>query len=81
MDRHELTTALEKIHVDPSAYSLDGGLPVEKYCLEDRPGEWAVYCSERGLRSGERVFASEDAAMRYLFELLRDDPTTRARSI
>lgn len=77
MDREDLVFALDQLGVDRTAYSLDGGLPVEKYCLEARRSEWAVYYSERGLRSGERIFASEDAAARYLLDVLRDEPTAR----
>lgn len=79
MDRNTLREQLDSIGIDPEAYSLDGGLPVEKYCLEDRRSSWAVYYSERGLRSGERVFTSEDEACRYLLGLLERDPTARKR--
>jgi hypothetical protein len=79
MDRQSLRAELNRLGIDREAYSLEGGLPVEKYCLEDRRRHWAVYYSERGLRSGERIFDSEDAACRYLLSLLRVDPTARRR--
>lgn len=41
----------------------------ERYCLVERPDGWHVYYSERGQRSGLRVFGDEDAACRAL---LRD---------
>ena len=34
VDRHGLTTALNELGVDPRAYSLNGGLLPEKYCLD-----------------------------------------------
>jgi hypothetical protein len=77
LDRDDLVVELDRLGIDRMAYSLDGGLPGEKYCLEDRRSEWAVYYSERGLRTGERIFATEDAAARYLLGLLRHDPTAR----
>ena len=43
----------------------------EAYVLEDVGTEWAVYYAERGLRSHERRFTSEDDAARYLLDRLR----------
>lgn len=53
MDRDALAALLDAENVEPSAYSLDGGMPFEAYVLERRPSDWAVYYSERGLRSGD----------------------------
>lgn len=77
MDRESLKALLDAEGVDPSAYSLDGGMPFEAYVLERRPSDWAVYFSERGLRSGEVVFQSEDEACAHLLDLVLRDDTTR----
>jgi hypothetical protein len=77
MNRLELETILRERKVSPLAYCLGGGLPNEKYTLDQAGAEWSVYYSERGQKSGERVFDREDAACRYLLQLLTNDSTTR----
>lgn len=77
MDREALKALFDAENVDPSAYSLDGGMPFEAYVLEPRASDWAVYYSERGLRSGEVVFQTEDEACAHLLDLVLRDSTTR----
>lgn len=77
MNRNELETTLRERKVSPLAYFLGGGLPNEKYTLDQAPGKWSVYYSERGQKREERVFDNEDAACRYLLQLLLSDSTTR----
>ena len=73
-----LRQMLEAENVDPRAYSLEGGAPIEAYVLEGSSGpRWAVFYSERGLRSGETWFETEDEACVYMLEHLLRDPTTR----
>ena len=79
MDRSAVKTLLDTENVDPAAYSLDGGTPSEAYVLERRCAEWAVYYSERGLRSSEVVFQTEDEACSHLLDLMLRDETTRRR--
>jgi hypothetical protein len=79
MNREALRAELEEKRVDPRSYSLDGEPVDEAYVLEPRPGSFAVFYAERGLRTGEKVFASEDEACRYLLTLLLQDRTTRIR--
>jgi hypothetical protein len=85
MDRSSLRELLDRERIDPRAYGLDGpaGLPVEdreeRYFLEEKPSGWPVYYWERGLRSGDRSFDSEDEACRHLLDLLLGDSTTRIR--
>ena len=75
MNRAEFETILRKRTVSPLAYCLGGGLPNEKYTLDQAREKWSVHYSERGQRSGERVFDSEGC--RYLLELLTNDSMTR----
>jgi hypothetical protein len=77
MDISLLRRVLDVEGVDPDAYSLTGGAPSETYVLEPGPGRWSVFYSERGLRTGEAVFHTEDDACRHLLDLLLRDPTTR----
>jgi hypothetical protein len=77
MDRISLRMLLDAEDVDPESYSLDGGMPLESYVLEHRGSEWVVFYSERGLRTGEEVFGTEDEACGRLLDLILRDPTTR----
>jgi hypothetical protein len=77
MNRDELQSVLEKNQVAPIAYSLGGGLPNEKYVLDQGIDKWSVYYSERGQKSGERIFNTEDAACQYIQKLLMNDLSTR----
>jgi hypothetical protein len=78
MTRHDLRSILEALGIRPDAYDLDGRVCDECLCLERGIDGWVVFYAERGLRSNERHFDSEDAACRYLVDRLRRDPTTRA---
>ena len=78
MNKVELKTKLEQAGVYSQAYSLDGGLPNERYVLSEEPdGRWNVYYSERGQKSGLRSFDSESAACQFFLDLLLQDPTVR----
>ena len=77
MNRTRLQELAKQEGIRDDAYSLDGGLPSERYVLEITEGGWHVYYSERGLRTGIRRFETESEACEYLFETLLADPTTR----
>jgi hypothetical protein len=80
MNKIELKNELERAEVNPKAYSLDGGLPDERYVLSQEPdGRWAVYYSERGQKSGLRYFDNEPTACQYFLEIVIRDPTTRGK--
>ncbi len=81
MNKNQLKERLEKSGVNPVAYSLDGGLPDERYVLSQEPGgQWGVYYSERGEKTGLRIFDSESNACSYFFELVIADPSVRRES-
>ncbi len=63
----DIREILIKQKVPRQAYSLDGGLPNEAYCINQIDGNWEVYYSERGVKSGLKIFASENEACKYLY--------------
>lgn len=77
MTRDDLRETLAAEGVNPQSYRLNGEHADETYILEPEPIGWAVYYSERGLRSGERLFADEDAACAHLLGVILRDSTTR----
>jgi len=55
--------------IPSDAYSiLKGELPNEQYCITQSAEGWEVYYSERGNKSGLKVFKNEEAACEYFFE-------------
>jgi hypothetical protein len=56
---------------------LHGERADEALVMEGQGTAWVVYYAERGLRSGERSFESEDEACRFMLDRLLRDPTTR----
>lgn len=78
MNKLELIKKLKEKGILESAYSLNGGLPGDKYVLsDDGYGVWSVYYSERGERIGEKNFKSESEACTYLLKKLLSDPTVK----
>lgn len=79
MNRRELVEMARQAGIREDVFSLAGGLAPETYVLEVAEGGWNVYYSERGDRTGNIFFATEDEACSHLFDLLIRDPTTRSR--
>lgn len=77
MNRQRLRDLLDVEHVRSGSYSIDGPPKDESMCLEPVVGGWAVYYSERGLRSGERRFETEDEACDFMAGRLLADPGNR----
>jgi hypothetical protein len=74
----DLKAKLDAAGVLPEAYSLTGGLPSERYVLNQLAGgRWEVYYSERGLKSGLHSFEAEDAACKHLLDQILRDPLAR----
>lgn len=77
MNLHELALLLDRSGIRPDAYSLEGGVPDDRYCIEKRGSLWYVYYAERGQRNVERLVITEDDACQYLLEVLQRDPSTK----
>ncbi|WP_078552283.1 hypothetical protein [Bacillus alkalicellulosilyticus] len=67
----ELEMKLQEINIPSHAYSLNGGLPNERFCLNAVGGKWETYYSERGNKSGRKIFANEDEACDYFFTWIK----------
>jgi hypothetical protein len=79
MNRSELEDELTKAHARHDSYWLHGGLPSERHTLEQRVDSWAVYYSERGQRTSEQTFRTENAACEELLRRVLSEPANRPR--
>lgn len=70
MKKNELRSILITKGISRSYYSLEGGLPNEKLCLDYENGKWIVYYSEHGIRTGIQYFDNEDDACDYLLHTI-----------
>lgn len=71
MNKNELKGALIERGVPSMLYNLDGiGRTDERFCLEFTNDEWRVYFSERGVKTTNEKFASEEEACRFIYEQL-----------
>lgn len=69
MKKEELQSALKQMGVPSMLYNLDGeGRTDERFCLEFIDNEWRVYFSERGIKTTNERFASEEAACQFIYE-------------
>lgn len=72
MTKEELRKRLITENIPRQEYSLDGGLPNEACCLAQNGSQWEVYYSERGKKTGLKVFDSEEAACDHFYTWLTD---------
>ncbi len=79
MNKFELSSKLKSEKISSSLYSLDGGLPNEKLCLDFYKGKWVVYYSERGCRTGLTEFMYEDDACLFIYDKLKLIATGKVR--
>ena len=77
MNKDELRTILISERFDPRAFSLEDKIIDEALCLRFEGGQWCVYYSERGLKTGEMYFANENSACEFFLQEMRSDPTTK----
>lgn len=72
MKKEELRAILINKKISRSHYSLEGGLPSERLCLAYKNGEWIVYYSEQGIKTGVRYFDNEDDACDHLLHAIEE---------
>lgn len=71
MKKYELKNVLKKMGVPSHHYNLDGtGRDDERLCLDYTNNEWSVYYSERGVKTTNIKFSSEEEACQYIYEQL-----------
>lgn len=70
MKKIQLAEKLKQMNIRKDSYSLNGGLPNEAFCLNMHNNVWEVYYSERGSKSGLKIFYSEEEACEYFYEWL-----------
>lgn len=69
MNISSLTRKLDEIGVPSYLYNLDGiGRKDERFCMEFVNNEWQVYFSERGIKTINERFASEDEACQFIYK-------------
>ena len=77
MDRADLHERLTKARVRADAFDLNGDARSEAYILGQCAEGWETFYSERGLKSGRRVFSREDEACSFFLDWVMRDSTTR----
>lgn len=72
MNIKEMCDEINRLGISKELYSvLQGGIPNEKLCLV-YDGDWVIYYSERGHKTGEKKFESEcEACEVFLHKLKR----------
>lgn len=73
MKVEELRKRLQQVGVSEFLYNLDGtGRNDERFCLQKCDGNWNVYFCERGIKTTNEFFDSEEMACQFIFEQLSD---------
>ncbi len=73
MNMKELTKLLKKAHVPNCDYNFTGtGRTDERINLIKNGDEWEVFFVERGVKTTDEFFDTEDEACQYIYEELVD---------
>lgn len=73
MNRADLKNILEQNNVPKYVYNFDSqGQKDERFTLVCEDGLWRVYYVERGVKTTDESFESEDAACEYLRSVILD---------
>lgn len=66
MDRKEFIKKVRKLRVPNFLFNLDGvGRDDERFCLVKVVEKWNVYYSERGCKTTNECFDTENNALKY----------------
>lgn len=73
MDKNEFKKKAKKMGIPDFLYNIDGkGRDDERFCLVFNNGMWNVYYSERGCKTTDKLFNTEDEALMYILQELSD---------
>ena len=71
MNLESLRLHLKNLGISKSRYSLDGGVPNEKLCMElTQDGSWHIYYSEKGAKTTMSYWDDESAACQEFLKLI-----------
>lgn len=71
MNKKELKIKLQQSGIDENLYNLDGkGRKDERFCIENTDGKWYVYFCERGVKTTNKIFDTENDACQFIFKQL-----------
>ena len=74
MDRNELKNLLMNKNIPTYVYNLDEvGRDDERLCLRLADGKWNVYFSERGVKTTNLFFDSEDEIIQDLYKSIQNN--------
>lgn len=69
MKKEELSQCLRELGIPAYLYNLeDEGRTDERFCLKYVDNQWRVYFCERGIKTMEENFTSEEAACEYIYQ-------------
>jgi len=69
----ELTAYLDSRGIRRDAYFLNGTSTGEEHCIDHGPKGWSVFYHERGLRTSESIYRTEEEAASELIRRLESD--------
>ncbi len=73
MDKKEFVKLAKKKHIPDFLYNLSGtGRDDERFNIVPVDGKWNVYYSERGNKTTNKFFDTEDEALRFMLDTLSD---------
>lgn len=69
MNISELKVQLERHGIKNFEYNFDGkGRTDERVCLEEHDGKWEVYYEERGVKTTDHFFETQEEACRFIYD-------------
>jgi DNA-directed RNA polymerase subunit F len=77
MTKESLMTFFKFMKVNSRHYSLDGGLPSNKYVFSEEEGKWKIYYCEGSEKLEEKIFTSEGEAIEYFMHFISVDANVR----
>ncbi|MDD6481802.1 MAG: hypothetical protein PUF65_06005 [Lachnospiraceae bacterium] len=67
----ELRRELERRGIKAFEYNLDGkGRTDERICLAEKDGKWEVYYAERGVKTTDEYFDTQEEACQFIYDML-----------